>query len=75
MHEVRNHWTLVKQSDFLRKNLDKNGKLKTILSIWSFKSKWFPSVELMKHKSSICAHCDMQQWGMEYWETYIPVFD
>ena len=27
----------------------------------------------MKHKSIICAHDRMQQWGVKYWETYAPV--
>ena len=27
----------------------------------------------MKHKARICAHGGMQQWGINYWETYAPV--
>eukprot|EP00957_Ditylum_brightwellii_P149501 11385196-Ditylum_brightwellii.AAC.1 len=50
-----------------------NGKVKTILSIWGFKRKRFPSGELMKHKARLCAHGGMQQRGINFWETYSPV--
>ena len=26
-----------------------------------------------KHKARLCAHGGMQQWGVNYWETYAPV--
>eukprot|EP00957_Ditylum_brightwellii_P181439 13820914-Ditylum_brightwellii.AAC.1 len=60
VHENRNHWTCMLKSDVPKDKLDKNGKLKTILSIWSFNMKRFPSSELMKHKASLCAHGGMQ---------------
>ena len=27
----------------------------------------------MKHKSSLCAHGGIHQWGVNYWGTYDPV--
>ena len=26
-----------------------------------------------KHKARLCAHGGMQQWGVNYWNTYAPV--
>eukprot|EP00957_Ditylum_brightwellii_P168302 12812009-Ditylum_brightwellii.AAC.1 len=43
VHENRNHWTCILKSGVPKDKLDKNGKLKIILSIWSFKRKRFPS--------------------------------
>ena len=73
MNDVRNHLTLTKRSKVTREEIYRNGKLKTILYIWSSKREIFPSGELMKHKACLCAHGGMQQWGMDYWETYSPV--
>eukprot|EP00957_Ditylum_brightwellii_P076565 5819362-Ditylum_brightwellii.AAC.1 len=42
VHEDRNHWTLMRKSDVPAEKLV-NGKVKTILLIWSFKQKHFPS--------------------------------
>ena len=71
-HEARNHWTLMKIVDYtIIKN--KDGKLKTILYIWYFKHKIFPSGRLIKQKSILCAHRLIQQWGDNYWKTYAPV--
>ena len=33
----------------------------------------FPCGLLNKHKARLCAHGGMQQWGINYWETYAPV--
>eukprot|EP00957_Ditylum_brightwellii_P150072 11429070-Ditylum_brightwellii.AAC.1 len=49
------------------------GKVKTIMSIWSFKRKRYPSDLLLKHKARLCTHSGMQQWGVNSWETYSPV--
>ena len=65
-HEKRNHWEVVKRSSV-------PGGMKTIQSIWAFKRKRFPSGIIQKHKARICAHGGMQQWGVNYWETYAPV--
>ena len=48
-------------------------KSNTILAIWSFKRKRFLDGSLNKHKARLCAHGGMQQWGVNYWETYSPV--
>eukprot|EP00957_Ditylum_brightwellii_P077688 5903571-Ditylum_brightwellii.AAC.1 len=50
-----------------------NGMMKTKVSIWSFKRKRLASGQLMKHKACLCAHGGMQRWGVDFWETYIPV--
>ena len=38
-HESRSHWTLMKEREVNNKYKNKDGKLKTILSIWYFKRK------------------------------------
>ena len=65
-HENNGHWHLFERSKIPK------GK-KTILSIWSFKLKRYPDGRIMKYKSRLCAHGGMQQWGVDYWETYAPV--
>ena len=65
-HEQRGHWHL-----YERCNIPKGHK--TILAIWSFKRKRFPDGSINKYKSRLCAHGGMQQWGVDYWETYAPV--
>ena len=47
--------------------------MKTIQAIWSFKRKRLPSGIIDKYKARLCAHGGMQQWGVNYWETYAPV--
>eukprot|EP00957_Ditylum_brightwellii_P207348 15352558-Ditylum_brightwellii.AAC.2 len=73
VHEGRQHWTCMLKSQVPKEKCDKNGRLKTILSIWSFKCKRYPSGELMKHKARLCAHGGMQQWGLDFWATFSPV--
>ena len=65
VHEERDHWEIIHRSQL-------PPGTKTILSIWSFKRKRFPSGELNKHKARLCAHGGMQTWGVNYWETYAP---
>ena len=65
-HESRGHWEVVKRSALPI-------GVKTIQSIWSFKRKRFPDGTLNKYKARLCAHGGMQQWGINYWETYAPV--
>ena len=43
------------------------------MSICYFKRKRTPDGRLIKHKARLCAHGGMQQWGVNYWETYFPV--
>eukprot|EP00957_Ditylum_brightwellii_P111686 8518733-Ditylum_brightwellii.AAC.1 len=39
VHEDRYHWMYLEKSKIPGKELEKNGRLKTILLIWSFKQK------------------------------------
>ena len=65
-HSSRGHWEIVKRFEI-------PPGVKTIQEIWSFKRKRFPDGTLNKHKACLCAHGGMQQWGVNYWETYAPV--
>ena len=64
-HHERKHWRIVMR--------DSVGYPKTILAIWSFKRKRFPNGIVSKHKARLCAHGGMQQWGVNFWETFSPV--
>ena len=64
-HEIRGHWQVVPRNH-------KPPGEKSILAIWAFKRKRFPDGRLNKHKARLCAHGGMQQWGINYWETYSP---
>ena len=64
-HEKSNYWTLINISDI--------GRNKIILSIWSFKRKRYPNGGINEQKSRVCAHGGIQQWEINYWETYNPV--
>ena len=63
----------MKNSEVNNKHKNNDGKLKTILSIWYFKRKILSYGILTKHKSRLFAHGVIQQWGVNYWETYAPV--
>jgi hypothetical protein len=65
-HTRRDHWEIIPRSLM-------PAEMKTIMSIWSFKRKRLPDGTLNKHKARLCAHGGMQQWGVNYWETYAPV--
>ena len=65
-HEERDHWEIVPCSEMPQ-------DMKTIMEIWSFKRRRHPDGTLNKHKARLCAHGGMQQWGVNYWETYAPV--
>ena len=73
LHEARSHCTLMKKSEVNNKHKKKDVKLKTMLYIWYFKRKRFPNRRSMKHKDRLCAHGEIQQWVVKYWETYSPV--
>jgi hypothetical protein len=62
-HKSRHCWEIVPRSTIPSRH-------KTIQEIWSFKCKCYPNGTLNKHKSRLCAHGGMQQWGISYWETY-----
>ena len=66
VHEARSHLTLINNIQSNSNHKNKDGNLKTILSIWYFKRKRFPDVGLTKHKSRICAHGGIQQWVVRY---------
>ena len=55
-HTDRNHWLVRKRRDC--------EKSKTILKIWSFKRKRFLDGKLNKHKTRLCVHRHMKQWGI-----------
>ena len=63
----------MKKSEVKNKHKNKDGKLKTILSIWHFKRNKFPDGRLMKHISRLCTHGVMQLWVVNYCKTYSPV--
>ena len=60
-HEYRSRWTLMIKGEFNNKHKNKDGKLKTTLSIWYFKHKIFPNGKLVKHKARLCPQGEMQQ--------------
>ena len=64
-HRSRGHWKLVPRSEI--------GDAPTIQSVWSFKRKRRPDGSLLKHKARLCAHGGMQEYGVNYWDTYAPV--
>ena len=63
----------MKDSSLGNQHKNKDGKLMTILSIWYYKRNILPDVRLMKHKARMFSYGGMQQWGVNYWETFVPV--
>ena len=75
-HEIRDHWNLMRRKYIPPECLNPTtGKADIIMSIWLLKRKHFPDVRLMKYKARLCAHGGMQRWGVNYWDTYCPVFN
>ena len=72
-HENRYNWKLMKKSEVKNKHKYSDGKMKTILSIWSFKLRILPDRILMEQKTRFFPHGGIQQWGVNYWENYSPV--
>ena len=72
-HEDRIHWILMKKSEAINKHKHNDGKLKTSLSICSFKQNIFIYGILMNHKSILYTNGGMQKWGVNYRKTYPPV--
>ena len=64
-NEKHNHWEIVHF-------WDKPPGVKTILDIWDFRRKRFPDGRINKLKARLCAHCGMQQYGVNFWETDSP---
>ena len=58
------------KSEVNNKHKHKDGKFKTILSIWYFNQNRFPDKILTKHKARLYAHGGMKLWGVNYWESY-----
>ena len=65
-HESRGHWTLTKKSEVKNKHKNKDGKLKPLLSYWFFKRNIFSYVRLIKNKSRLFAHGEIQEWVVNY---------
>eukprot|EP00957_Ditylum_brightwellii_P130143 9927187-Ditylum_brightwellii.AAC.1 len=58
------------------RNLQRKGvdvKRKQLMLIWSFKRKRHADGSLSKHKARLCYHEGQQQWGINFYETYVPV--
>ena len=64
-HESGNNWDVVPR-------WEKPPDVKAILDTWDFKKKRFPDGRINKHKAWLCYHGGMQQYGVNYWETYSP---
>ena len=64
-HESRDHWDVVPR-------WEKPPDVKAILAIWNFKQKRFTDGRINKYKARLCPHGGMQQYGVNYWETYSP---
>ena len=64
-HESRDHWYVVPCCA-------KKPDVKAVLDIWDFQRNRFPDGCINKHKARLCAHGGMQQYGINYWETYSP---
>ena len=64
-HESKGHWEVVPRSK-------KPYNVKTISAIWAFKRKRYPDGRTWEHKACLCAHCDMQTYGVNHWDTYDP---
>ena len=62
-HESRDHWDVVPR-------WENPSDVKAILAIWDFKKKRFPDGRINKNKAQLCAHGGIQQYGVNYWETY-----
>lgn len=65
-HVGREHWVIIPRAEM-------PSGMKTILAVWSFKRKRLPDGTITKWKARLCCHGGMQQWGVNYWETYAPV--
>jgi hypothetical protein len=65
---------LEKMDVFQYKNIqDLPPRAKLLSSIWSYRRKWRPNGDLIKHKARICVDGSQQQYVRDYWETYAPV--
>ena len=58
-HEKRNNWEVVNR-------WEKPPGVNTISAIWDFRCKIFPDVRINKNKARLCAHGEIQQYGVNY---------
>ena len=65
-HKRGGNWSIVHCDTLLN-------KAQHIKAIWSFKQKRKLYGEKLNHNARLCAHCGMQQWDDNYWETYSPL--
>ena len=72
-NEARSNWTLMKNSEVKSKHKNKDSKLKTVLSIWSFKRRILLYLRLINNKDRICTHRRIKQWVVNHWEAYATV--
>ena len=66
-HESRSNWKPMENIEVNNKHKNKDWKLRTILSILSFKWKTSQNGRLIKK------NVGMQQWLVNYWEAYATV--
>ena len=52
---------------------DKPKERKLIRFIWSFRRKRSPIGLLIKHKARLCIHGGMQEKGIDYFNTFVPI--
>ena len=60
-HGIRINWRLMKNIEVNNKHKSKYGRLKNILSIWTFKGKILPDGILTKKNSRLCTHGGMKK--------------
>ena len=59
-YEVRSRWTHKKKIEVNNKHKNKDGDIKTVLSIWYFRRNRFLDGRLMNHKSRLFTHGGIQ---------------
>ena len=63
--EKKGSWDVVKKSSV---------KGNTLPSTWALMRKRYPDGKIRKYKARFCVRWDMQWYGLDYEETYAPVF-
>ena len=63
--ESRKYWSGVP-------HWEKIPSIKSTMVSWAFKCKRFLGGRINKHKTRLCAHCIIQIFGVNYWDTYFP---
>ena len=51
-----------------------NSKYRMLPGTWDFKIKWLPDGSPLKFKALYCVRGDKKSEGVDYFETYAPVF-